>query len=148
MTPVESSFHADHNGEIPAQHISKMCQFWHVNVIMLQTSSELLHDVIRIISMHLSAGTTSEAQFIDDRLNSLLPFCMCHPRGQTKGCGEVEVLPDRQCTHHDIILRAVMERKKRHILQRPPVINYTLLLGAMHYYTGWSAHGEVLHMSV
>ena len=60
-------------------------------------------------SLYLSAGTPSETQFINDPLHSLLPFCMCHLRGQTKGCREVEVLPNRQCAHHDIILAAVLE---------------------------------------
>ena len=54
---------------------------------------------------NLSAGTPSETQFINDPLHSLLPFCTCHPRGQTKGCREVEVLPNWQCAHHDIILQ-------------------------------------------
>ena len=66
------------------------------------------------IHLYLSAGTPSETQFINDPLHSLLPFCMCHLRGQTKGCREVEVLPNWKCAHHNIILSAVLESKKRH----------------------------------
>jgi hypothetical protein len=53
---------------------------------------------------YLGVRTVSQAQFLYDGLHALVPVVLGHVLRETEGSGKLEVLPDSERSHDNIIL--------------------------------------------